>query len=65
VNGRSIPTSSKAQDQAFTKAEIGERTGYSAESGSFSNALSRLNTLGLIKRHHDGRIGLNPEVASL
>jgi hypothetical protein len=53
-----------APDKTWTKDEISEVVGY-ANSGGFRNALSRLNTLGLIKRHRGGKIGLNPEVASL
>jgi len=34
----------------LSKEEIAEETGYSSGSGGFSNALSRLNSLGLIKR---------------
>jgi hypothetical protein len=52
-------------DTTWSKQEMGERTGYSAGSGGFNNALSRLNTLGLMCRHHDGRIGLNPDVLKL
>jgi hypothetical protein len=49
-------------DQSFSKQEIAEITNYSAGSGGFNNALSRLNTLGLVRRHPDGRIGINPEL---
>lgn len=53
--------------QKFTKAEISENAinekgeKYSITSGGFNNALSRLNTLGLIKREN-GSIFLNPEL---
>lgn len=46
-----------------SKEKLQEVTGYSA-SGSFSNAVSRLNTLGLIKKENGG-IRLNPDVANL
>ena len=36
--------------QGLTKRQIGLMTGYSSTSGSFSNALSKLRTMGLIKR---------------
>jgi hypothetical protein len=36
------------QDRAFTKSQIGAVTGYSSTSGGFNNALSQLNSLGLI-----------------
>lgn len=49
----------------WTKPALAEETGYSAGSGGFNNALSRLNTLGLIRREHGGTIRLNPEVQGL
>lgn len=49
----------------YNKAEIAEITGYSAGSGGFNNALSRLNTLGLIKRHHDGTVSINDEIVGI
>lgn len=50
-------------DQQFTKEEIANMTmtKYSSESGGFNNSISRLNTLGLIKRN-GGIIQLNPEL---
>lgn len=51
-----------ARGVSFAKEEIGNATGYSAGSGSFNNAISRLNTLGLIKKDGDGKIRLNPEI---
>jgi hypothetical protein len=54
----------KAPEYLFTKLELGELTNYSSESGSFNNALSRLNTLELISRHA-GAISLNPELLEL
>ncbi len=48
--------------RVFTKEEISEATGYASGSGGFNNALSRLRTLGLIHRHQDGNISLNPEL---
>lgn len=47
--------------QVFTKEEVGEKTGYSANSGGFNNSLGRLNSLALIKRVSGG-IRLNPEI---
>jgi len=49
-------------DTAFTKEEIAEKTGYSAGSGNFSNAIYRLNALGLIKRNSDGTIQFNENI---
>ncbi len=47
--------------QEYQKEEVGELTGYSYGSGGFSNAISKLNSLGLIIR--DGsHIQLNPEL---
>lgn len=51
--------------EAFPREEIAATTGYQPTSGGFKNALSRLNTIGLIKRHGDGRISLNPEVSEI
>ncbi len=53
-------------DDTFGKEELAENTTtqYSAGSGSFSNAISRLNTLGLINRT-DGMIRLNPELLEI
>ena len=51
-------------DQTFSKQEIAEQTGYSAGSGGFSNAISNLNTLGLIEKTGEG-IRLNQELRDL
>ncbi len=48
----------------FSMEEIGEATGYSPDSGSFKNAISHLNALGLIVKH-SGRIKLNSEILEL
>ena len=40
--------------RTFTKEELGEITNYSSNSGGFNNALSHLNTLGLIERSNEG-----------
>ncbi len=48
----------------FTKEELGEITDYKSGSGGFNNALSRLNSLGLILRIN-GRIKLNEEILEL
>lgn len=45
----------------FDKIRLAEVTGYAAGSGGFNNAISRLNTLGLIHRE-SGHIQLNPEI---
>lgn len=45
----------------FSKDEIARDLGY-ANSGGFRNALSRLSTLGLLKRHPGGNIGFNTEL---
>lgn len=52
-------------DATFSKQDIAEATNYSPGSGGFNNALSRLATLGLMRRHSDGRIGINPEVLEI
>lgn len=45
----------------ITKEELGGTTGYSHNSGGFNNAISKLNTLGLITRQN-GSLMLNPEL---
>jgi hypothetical protein len=48
-------------NREFTMEEIGESTGYSFTSGGFKNAISRLNSLGLIRRTDSG-IRINEEI---
>lgn len=48
----------------FSKDDLSEGTGYQSGSGGFNNALSRLNSLGLILRI-SGRIKLNEEILEL
>lgn len=48
----------------WTKEALGEATGYTPGSGGFNNALSRLNTLGLIKRA-GGQVQLNDEIVGI
>ncbi len=55
----------KEPSSVFSKDEIASETGYSAGSGGFNNALSRLSTLGLVKREHGGQVRINPEVVGL
>lgn len=52
--------------ETYSKEELAEatETHYSFTSGGFSNALSRLNTLGLMKRSK-GMIKLNPELLEI
>ncbi len=54
------------QEETFGKEELAMNTStqYSANSGGFNNAISRLNTLGLIQRT-SGIIKLNPELLEL
>ncbi len=47
--------------QEYSREEIGEQTGYSSLSGSFSNAISKLNSLGLIIKDNS-HIKLNEEL---
>ena len=47
--------------EAFSKERIGEITGYSYGSGGFSNAISMLNSLGLIQKDNS-HIQLNQEL---
>lgn len=51
----------KFPDSEWSKARLGEETGYQSNSGGFNNAISRLNSLALIVRQN-GSIKLNPEV---
>lgn len=62
---RTIFETVKTEDRLFTKDELGQVTGYSSGSGGFNNALSKLSTLGLIKRNNDGTIGLNQELVNI
>ena len=54
------------QNEEFTKEELAgsTQTQYSFNSGGFNNAISRLNTLGIIKREN-GSIKLNPELLEI
>lgn len=45
-----------------TKSQTAEITGYSVTSGSFSNGISKLHSLGLIERGHDGMIRATDEM---
>lgn len=51
-------------DSLFDKESLGNMTGYSPTSGGFNNALSRLNSIGLIKREGGGA-RLNPELRDI
>lgn len=51
-------------NQTYTKEELAEITGYSSSSGGFKNAISKLNSLGLIQKD-DREIRLNPELLEL
>lgn len=46
----------------FSKENIAEAIEYSVKSSSFVNALSRLNSLGLMVRNSDGTVQLNPKI---
>ena len=50
--------------QEYSKEEIAEITGYSVGSGGFGNAISKLNTLGLIQKDNSS-IKLNPELLEI
>jgi hypothetical protein len=52
-------------DEEYTKEFVGDATNYSATSGGFNNALSKLNTLGLIERLPQGVVRLNPDIKDL
>ena len=52
------------QENSYSKEEVGEATGYSPTSGGFNNAVSHLNSIGLIRRQ-DGGLVINPELANL
>ena len=51
-------------DNEFSKEEVAEQTGYSSSSGGFNNAISRLNSLGLITREN-GTLKINEEILNL
>ncbi|MEK6830243.1 MAG: hypothetical protein AABY15_09070 [Nanoarchaeota archaeon] len=48
-----IYTTLMENPQGLTKPQIGLMAGYAYTSGSFSNALSKLNTMGLVKKYGD------------
>jgi hypothetical protein len=50
--------------EAFDKNSIAESTNYAPGSGGFNNALSRLSTLGLIKRD-SGKLKINDELTQI
>lgn len=54
----------KDPSTSLDKVYVAEETGYSAGSGGFNNAISRLNTLGLIKRVN-GALQINDELVGL
>lgn len=51
-------------NEAVSKENLGAETGYSSSSGGFNNALSHLNSIGLIRRS-GGCVQLNPEILNL
>lgn len=53
---------SEPHDNQWPKEMIAEKTGYRASSGGFKNAISRLNTLGLITKEQSGFVKLNSDV---
>lgn len=54
----------KHPGQTIPKEEVAAQTDYSVGSGGFNNAISRLNTLGLIKREQ-GAIRLNDDLVGI
>lgn len=53
------------ESQSFSRDDLGSNTGYAPGSGGFNNAISRLNTLGLIQKNSDGSLSINQEIISL
>lgn len=51
-------------EKVFALPELGDITGYKL-SGGFHNSISRLSTLGLIKRVGKGQVQMNPEVMEI
>lgn len=62
---RQIFQTVKDSSDPVSKQELGEMTNYSATSGGFNNAISKLTTLGLIQKNSDGTIALNQELVGL
>lgn len=54
----------KDPSRTWTKDRLGEDTGYAPGSGGFNNAISKLSTLGLIKRS-GGSIQINDEIVGI
>ena len=52
------------KEDEYDKASVGIATGYSPTSGGFNNALSRLNSIGLIRRSNGG-VRINPEILEI
>jgi hypothetical protein len=59
---RAIVTALRDANGATSKATLARATGYSASSGGFNNALSKLRTLGIIEGR--GEIALAPDLAA-
>ena len=51
-------------EEVHTKEAVGEATNYSSTSGGFNNAISHLNSIGLIRRENGG-LTVNPELLNL
>lgn len=51
--------------ETVSKDEVAQKAGYSSGSGGFNNAISRLSTLGLIKRHNGGLLRINDELVNI
>lgn len=52
------------ETEEFSRDDIADSTGYSQKTGSFINSVSKLNSLGLIKKNN-GMIRINPEISEL
>ena len=50
--------------EVISKENLGAATSYSPTSGGFNNAISHLNSIGLIKRVHGG-VQLNPDIVDI
>lgn len=49
----------------FTKEELGHATGYEGKGGSFSNAISKLYTIGLVEKTSNGNLKFSDKISSL
>jgi hypothetical protein len=53
------------REAEYTKEDLGRATGYEGKGGSFSNAVSKLYTIGLIEKTSNGNLKFSDKISSL